>query len=231
MQRLLQRVEHKASVGRPGHPPANDPTRVCVNDKGHVDETRPGRHVGEIADPQGVRARCPELAVHAVERAGCGRVSDRGAGLLAPHRPLQAHRPHQPRNRAAGGHDPLAGELPPKLAHAVDAEVRLEHAPDLDHQGRVAPDPCRPLAGVGTPHGTGVIGRRGDRQHPADRLDPVGGAVIVNEGDHRLNGRSSSAWAKYADALRRISLAWRSSRTSRSRALICSRSSVVSPGR
>jgi DNA modification methylase len=39
--------------------------------------------------------------------------------------------------------------------------------------------------------------------------------VIVDERDHRLNGRSSSAWAKYADALRRISLAWRSSRFSR----------------
>jgi C4-dicarboxylate-specific signal transduction histidine kinase len=37
--------------------------------------------------------------------------------------------------------------------------------------------------------------------------------VIVDERDHRLNGRSSSAWAKYADALRRISLAWRSALT------------------
>jgi len=57
------------------------------------------------------------------------------------------------------------------------------------------------------------------------------GAVIVDEGDHFLNGRSSSAWAKYADALRRISLAWRSSRTSRSRVLIRSRSSLIGPAR
>ena len=42
--------------------------------------------------------------------------------------------------------------------------------------------------------------------------------MIVDEGDHRLNRRSSSACAKYADALRRISLAWRSSRISRSSA-------------
>src|SRR5471030_111657 len=51
--------------------------------------------------------------------------------------------------------------------------------------------------------------------------------VVVDEGDHRLNGRSSSAWAKYAEALRRISLAWRSSRFSRSSAF--SRS-ATSPG-
>ena len=47
----------------------------------------------------------------------------------------------------------------------------------------------------------GVIRRRGDRQHPADRLDPVDGAVLVDEGDHGLDRRSSSAWAKYAARL------------------------------
>lgn len=39
------------------------------------------------------------------------------------------------------------------------------------------------------------------------------------------------AWANYADALRKISLAWRSSRTSCSNALIRSRSAVVAPSR
>ena len=74
------------------------------------------------------------------------------------------------------------------------------------------------MTGSTPPGGMVVIGRRGDRQHLADRLDPVRLAMIVDERDHGLNRRSSSAWAKYADALRRISLAWRSSRFSRSRA-------------
>src|SRR5262249_30664818 len=51
------------------------------------------------------------------------------------------------------------------------------------------------------------------------------------EADHGFHRRSSSPWAKNALALRRISLAWRSSRTSRSSALMRSRSSVVVPGR
>jgi hypothetical protein len=38
--------------------------------------------------------------------------------------------------------------------------------------------------------------------------------MIVDEGDHGFERRSSSAIAKYADAFRRISLAWRSSRRS-----------------
>ena len=36
-----------------------------------------------------------------------------------------------------------------------------------------------------------VVGRRGDRQHLADRLDPVRLAMIVDERDHGLNRRSS----------------------------------------
>lgn len=89
----------------------------------------------------------------------------------------------------------------------------------------------RGLGRIGPTGGMGIIGGWGDRQHSADRLDPVDGAVLVDEGDHFSNGRSSSAWAKYADALRRISFAWRNSRTSRSSALIRSCSSVVGPGR
>jgi hypothetical protein len=57
----------------------------------------------------------------------------------------------------------------------------------------------------------------------------MGFPVIVDELDHRLNGRSSSAWAKYAEALRRISLACRSSRTSRSSAFTLSATSAGTP--
>jgi hypothetical protein len=38
-----------------------------------------------------------------------------------------------------------------------------------------------------------ILGGWGDRQDAADRLDPVRGAMIVNESDHGLNRRSSSA--------------------------------------
>jgi hypothetical protein len=59
----------------------------------------------------------------------------------------------------------------------------------------------------------------------------VDSAMIIDECDHGLDRRSNSAIAKYADALRKISLAWRSSRTSRSKVLIRSRSSLVGPAR
>ena len=110
----------------------------------------------------------------------------------------------------------------------------IAFAADRAMTGQVGQHPAAflPMPGWGPPPGgMGAVCRRGNRQHPADRPDPMDRAMIVNERFHRLNGRSSSAWAKYADALRRISLAWRSSRFSRSRAFRRSRSSVVVPSR
>src|SRR6476620_7657355 len=76
-----------------------------------------------------------------------------------------------------------------------------------------------------------MVGRRGDRQHLADRLDPIHFPMIIDERDHGFTRRSSSAWAKYADALRRISFACRSSRFSRSRAFSFLATSVGTPAR
>ena len=70
---------------------------------------------------------------------------------------------------------------------------------------------------------TGRSAARGRSARP--RKSPM----IVDERDHHFARRSSSAWAKYADAFRRISFARFSSTTSRSRSFICWRSSVVSP--
>src|SRR5690554_7236450 len=88
------------------------------------------------------------------------------------------------------------------------------------------------LTGFGCMH---VITGRSDLDYPTDRLDSVAVTVLVNEGVQGLlrrrgAGQSGSAWAKYALARRRISFAVRSSRFSRSSALIRSRSSVVCPG-
>ena len=125
---------------------------------------------------------------------------------------------------------PSRYKLPPDLADAIDPKFssktrrifRLSAASRLARAGS--------LFGIGAPGDMSVIGRRGDRQHPADRLDPMGPAMIVDEGDHGLNRRSSSAWAKYALALRRISLAWRSSRFSRSSAFSFARHVRRRPG-
>ena len=125
----------------------------------------------------------------------------------------------------------FALQLPPHFSHSVDLEVLVEHTPDFAAQRGVASNAGRRFFRLAPPRRRFVVGRRGDRQNLADRLDPVGLAMIVDEPDQGLCRRSSSAIAKYADALRRISLAWRSSRFSRSKAFSRSRSSVVKPAR
>jgi hypothetical protein len=78
----------------------------------------------------------------------------------------------------------------------------------------VAPGTGRTPAGIG----------KWDRQLAADRLDTQVSAMDVDERRHHLPWRSSSAIAKYAETLPRISLARRNSLTSRSRSLRQSRS-------
>src|SRR5436305_1961413 len=149
---------------------------------------------------------------------------------LAADSTLQTHGLHQAPDGAAGNFLAVALQLPPNLPYAIDLEILLKHTRDLWHQPGITLYPCRQPRRIGPPGGMGVIGRWGNRQHLADRLDPIRPALIVDERDHGLCRRSSSAWAKYADALRRISLACRSSRFSRSSAFSRAAISVVTPG-
>src|SRR5205814_7800689 len=110
-------------------------------------------------------------------------------------------------------------------------EILLIHPSNLRYQRRIALQPRRQTLRISLPCLVFVVGRRGDRQLLADRLDPVLGTVGVDECHHHFARRSSSAWAKKADALRRISFARRSSAFSRSSALSRSRSSLLTPAR
>jgi hypothetical protein len=90
----------------------------------------------------------------------------------------------------------FALELPPDLAHAIDPEVLIEHAPNLDLQPGILPGARRQFGGIAPLGHMCVVGRGGDRQDLADRLDPMRPAIIVDERDHGLYRRSSSAVAK-----------------------------------
>ena len=123
--------------------------------------------------------------------------------------------------RAVKHHVHLAGPQHRVVVLVDPGYLRLE--------GLVAQAP-----GARRPATAGVVGARGDldsgaSEHLADRLDSelllLGLDVLADQRD----GRSSSA-AKKADALFRIALALRSSRTSFSSSLIRCASSVVVPG-
>src|SRR6266550_8676658 len=85
----------------------------------------------------------------------------------------------QSRHCATGNIEAFALELPPDLAHAIDGEVVVEHAPDLDLQGGVLPGARRQLGRIASLGDMGAVGRGGDRQDLADRLDPMRPTMIV----------------------------------------------------
>jgi hypothetical protein len=109
---------------------------------------------------------------------------------------LDAQRTHQPLDRTAGHLDAFSAELPPDLARSVDLEIRLKDSSDLDAQRGIAPAPGRGFLRLAALRYMHVARRRGDLQQPADRLDPERCAMLVDERDHVLDRRSSSAWAK-----------------------------------
>ena len=121
---------------------------------------------------------------------------------------------HETLDRAARHRDALAAELPPDLAGTVDLHVGLPNTLDVGQQGRIALRTRRQQLGIAGPGHVSPVGRWGNLQCPANRLDPKAAAMLVDEGPHNLKRRSSSAWAKNALASRKISLALRSSRTS-----------------
>ena len=108
---------------------------------------------------------------------------------------LQAQLAHEALHRAPGHLDPFALQLPPYLPRAIDAKVLVPHATDLALQPRSAHHSAGSPRGIHLPGLVLVIGGRGDRQHRADRLDPVRVPIGVDELGHYFGRRSSAAWA------------------------------------
>jgi len=162
----LQGVQGQIGAQRPRGLPADDEAAERVDDQGHIDEAGPGRDIGEVGDPQLVGSLRREVPLHQVGWPRGALIRRGGPAGLATADTLQTQLPHEPLHRAAGHRVSLAVQLPPDLAGAIDAEVLGVDPADLGLQLLIAA-----LTGREWPAGV-VIGGGGDRQHPADRLDP-----------------------------------------------------------
>ena len=54
VERLLQRIERQVGTQRIRYSPADDATRIGIDDEGDVDKAAPGGHVSQIRNPQHV---------------------------------------------------------------------------------------------------------------------------------------------------------------------------------
>lgn len=196
VERLLERVEHEVRLHRGRRFPAHDATGEDVDDEGDIDPSLPLRDVGEIADPQSVRPIGLKSPFHMIQQARCLRVAHRRTHGLASHDAAQALPLHQALHSAARHFELFTSQLPPDLAHTVDLEVVVPHALDLRRQRLVGLRACTAQLRIGPPDRVHVVGRWGDQQHSADRLDPMDITLLIDGLLHRLKGRSSSACAK-----------------------------------
>jgi hypothetical protein len=78
-----------------------------------------------------------------------------------PRMTPQTHVPHQSRHRATGDIEALALELSPDFAHAIDSEILIEYAPNLDLQRGILPGAGRQLGGIEPFGHMGMVGRGG----------------------------------------------------------------------
>ena len=138
VERLLQGIEHEVC----GHPraraPAHDALGIRIDDEGHVHPSLPGGYVGEVSHPQAIGAISMEGPTHQIARAGFGGVRNRRAYPLAPAHSLDPQASHEPLDRTAGNGHVLPMHLAPDLARAVDLEVLIPDAADIDHALLVA---------------------------------------------------------------------------------------------
>lgn len=109
-----------------------------------------------------------ELPIDPVQRAGRRVVRHGGANRLATPLALQAQTLHQTFDCAARHRNAFAVQLPPDLVGPIDLEVGLPDPLDLRQQ-----DPIALGAGAAQFGRAPPVGRRGDLQDLADRLDPV----------------------------------------------------------
>ena len=214
---LLEDAGHKwGGLGR-HHPPSQDPPRVHIDAERGVDEPgqRPG--VGEISYPPLIRTgRHTPLAVDEIRMPGRGRIGGGGDGAtLSAHRSGDSAQAHQSAHLIPANVVTSVFHRMPELAHPVEPPIGHEQLVHGVGGVRIGPVGVTDrAAGLGR-----VVGGRGDRQpvltqHGADRVDPETVPVSVDVVDDHRSRRSTSAAAKNADAVLRISLALRNSATS-----------------
>ncbi len=91
----VQRVEHEFCAQVRRHRPAHDLPAPGIEDNRQVQDPRPGRNLGDIGDPQLIRARSPEGALDQVGGRTGIRLATRRTLFPSTTRALETRPSHQ----------------------------------------------------------------------------------------------------------------------------------------
>jgi hypothetical protein len=93
-QRHVQCFEHQLGAQVSLHRPAHDSAAEGVQHYREIQETSPGRDIGNVSHPQPIRSWRHEVALDQVRRRTRIAVTHRGGYPLAPAHAGQAYRAH-----------------------------------------------------------------------------------------------------------------------------------------
>src|SRR3954451_9095984 len=212
-QCLLDRAGYQRGLLGAHDTPAENAPGVHVGDERDVHESGQRPHVGEVRTPPHVGlGRLAPVALEQVRMAWSALSAGGGdRAAVAPAYALNTGDPHEPADLVPA--DPVAGAAH-RMPHLPDPVQLVVPPPQVDdgiHRIRLV------QLGRGNRHSlVGAVRVRCDRnavlgEHGTDRLNTELLAVVVDVGDDYRIRRSSSAAAKNADAVLRISFARRSS--------------------
>jgi len=220
--RHVQGVEHDVGLEAGRHRPADDSPAPDIEDDGEVEESGPRRHVGDVRDPELVRAGGREVATDQVVGWTTCRITDRRECRLARRDADEPGLTHESGDALLADFTPSARARRAGAAHRTSRAIRRA----LPRASRRARGPAsRASRAVGRP--TRRTARR-DAEQSAHGPDAMHGLVRLHEPE-RFGGVRFDSCADQAAYFFRISRSSRSVRFSRRRLASSSRSSVVSP--
>ena len=127
VQRLLKHIQGKGRRKRTRHPPANNAAREGVDDKGYVHKAAPSRHIGQIRNPQGVRARRGEVPMNDIRQPLYSLVRASRYHTPAAPGPFPAPSSSSVWLRCTRYTDPFPVQLQPHFPSTVNLEVLSPH--------------------------------------------------------------------------------------------------------
>ena len=185
------------SSPRVGRYPAGHHEPICVRSRecNQVRKAFPSGHIGQVRHPKWIRSLSFEIALHQVLGLGLRVIRWRGPLKARPGivpcspmfcmRRSTVQRATSMPSCLSWRHILRAPYTPPKLFSQTRRISSHSHASRISRSLR--------SLGVTPSCLVHVALRRGDRQHFADRLDPMRMFVVVDELNHHLGRRSNEA--------------------------------------
>jgi hypothetical protein len=194
---LFHGIRREPDIGGSGADvPADDLSGIGIDDEGDTNKPLSGGHIGEIRHSEHARRGHAELAVRLVRRTWQLLVLDRRLVWLTLENTVNIADHCQLSHGAAGHIESFATQLLLDLANVVDLPVCIEGKLDVASKRLISFGTIRQPRRIAPLRHVIAIGGRGNRQHVADRFDPVRAPMIINELDHRFDQRPNSAIAK-----------------------------------